>query len=314
MQNTLSTLTLAFAAATTTSLATAQQCQAKKSCETSLTAQASKDIVDVAASAGTFKTLIAAAKAAGLVDTLRSKGPLTVFAPTDDAFAKLPKGTIPKLLKDKKTLAKILSYHVVPGSVTAAKLGKQSWAQTVQGQSLRVDVSDAGVSVDGARVVKADVMASNGVIHVIDSVMLPRKDIVDTAVAAGSFKTLAKALQAAGLVDALKGDGPFTVFAPTDAAFAKLPEGTVAALLEDIPKLKAVLTYHVIEGRVLSSDIPSHKNGKSVSVRPKTLQGSKLTITRGKNGVTVDEAKVIKADIVAGNGIIHVIDTVVLPD
>lgn len=130
------------------------------------------------------------------------------------------------------------------------------------------------------------------------------KDIVDTAVAAGKFNTLATALQAAGLVDTLKGPGPFTVFAPTDEAFAKIPKADLDALLKDKAKLSAVLTYHVVSGKVMAKDV---KAGKV-----KTVQGSELMLgTTG--GVTVDAAKVVQADIVADNGVIHVIDSVVLP-
>jgi uncharacterized surface protein with fasciclin (FAS1) repeats len=130
------------------------------------------------------------------------------------------------------------------------------------------------------------------------------KDIVDTAVAAGNFKTLATALQAAGLIDTLKGKGPFTVFAPTDEAFAKVPKADLDALLKDKAKLTAVLTYHVVPGKVMAKDV---KAGKV-----KTVQGSELTIgTSG--GVTVDAAKVVATDIVADNGVIHVIDSVVMP-
>ncbi len=135
-----------------------------------------------------------------------------------------------------------------------------------------------------------------------------QKDIVDTAVDAGQFKTLVAAVQAAGLVDTLKGDGPYTVFAPTDEAFAKLPEGTVENLLkpENKDQLIAVLTYHVVPGKVMSSDIAGKK------IEAATVQGSELTIDAMK-GVRVDNAKVIAADIEASNGVIHVIDTVVLP-
>ena len=130
------------------------------------------------------------------------------------------------------------------------------------------------------------------------------KDIVDTAVAAGSFKTLAAALGAAGLVDTLKGKGPFTVFAPTDEAFAKIPKADLDALLKDKAKLTAVLTYHVVAGKVMAADV---KAGKV-----KTVQGSELTVTTA-GGVQVNGAKVLKTDIVADNGVIHVIDTVVIP-
>jgi len=129
-------------------------------------------------------------------------------------------------------------------------------------------------------------------------------DIVDTAVAAGDFKTLAAALDKAGLVQTLKGPGPFTVFAPTDAAFAKVPKAQLDALLADKDKLAAVLTYHVVAGKVMAKDVRAGK--------VKTVQGSELTLgTAG--GVTVDNAKVVKADITASNGVIHVIDAVVLP-
>ena len=130
------------------------------------------------------------------------------------------------------------------------------------------------------------------------------KDIVDTAVGAGNFKTLATALQAAGLIDTLKGKGPFTVFAPTDAAFAKIPKADLDALLADKAKLTAVLTYHVVAGKVMAKDV---KAGKV-----KTVQGSELTVATA-GGVMVDNAKVTSTDIVADNGVIHVIDTVVIP-
>ena len=130
------------------------------------------------------------------------------------------------------------------------------------------------------------------------------KDIVDTAVAAGSFKTLATALQAAGLIDTLKGKGPFTVFAPTDAAFAKIPKADLDALLKDKAKLTAVLTYHVVPGKVMAKDV---KAGKV-----KTVQGSELTIST-TGGVMVDQAKVTATDIAADNGVIHVIDSVIMP-
>jgi len=141
-------------------------------------AQQPKDIVDTAVAAGSFKTLAAALQAAGLVETLKGKGPFTVFAPTDAAFAKLPKGTVEDLLKpeNKAKLTAILTYHVVAGSVMAAQVvtmnGKE--AKTVNGQSVKISVNGSTVMVDGAKVVTTDIKASNGVIHVIDSVILPK--------------------------------------------------------------------------------------------------------------------------------------------
>ena len=133
-----------------------------------------------------------------------------------------------------------------------------------------------------------------------------KKDIVDTAVAAGSFRTLAAALKAGDLVGALKGDGPFTVFAPTDEAFAKLPQGTLDSLLQDKNKLRAILTYHVVPGKVMSTDLVGKKT------MAKTVEGTQVSID-ATDGVRVNNAKVVKADIDASNGVIHVIDTVIIP-
>ena len=135
-----------------------------------------KDIVDTAVAAGSFNTLATALKAAGLVDTLKGKGPFTVFAPTDAAFAKLPAGTVEDLLKpeNKAKLVSILTYHVVSGAVSSAQVAKMTSARTVEGQSVKISTKGGGVMIDNANVVKADVLASNGVIHVIDSVILPQ--------------------------------------------------------------------------------------------------------------------------------------------
>jgi uncharacterized surface protein with fasciclin (FAS1) repeats len=131
------------------------------------------DIVDTAVSAGSFNTLVTALKKAGLVETLKGKGPFTVFAPTDDAFAKIPSDQLNALLADKAALTKVLTYHVVPGKVMSGDVVKLASAQTVEGQSVRIDAS-SGVKVDNARVVQADIETSNGVIHAIDSVLMPR--------------------------------------------------------------------------------------------------------------------------------------------
>ena len=272
------------------------------------------DIVDTAVKAGSFKTLVAAVKAAGLVETLKGKGPFTVFAPTDEAFAKLPKGTVEELLKpeNKDKLVAVLTYHVVPGNVMAADVVKLKSAKTVQGQEVTIAVANGSVSVDNAKVVKTDIACSNGVIHVIDSVILPKAetkapDIVDTAVAAGSFKTLVAAVQAAGLVETLKGKGPFTVFAPTDEAFAKLPKGTVEDLLkpENKDKLVAILTYHVVPGALKAGDVVAAKELK-------TVNGKAASITT-EGGAKIAGAGIVKTDIETSNGIIHVIDSVILP-
>ncbi len=133
----------------------------------------SNDIVDTAVEAGSFTTLATALEAAGLIDTLKGEGPFTVFAPTDAAFAKIPADQLNALLQDKEALTKVLTYHVVAGKVTAAEVVKLDSAATVQGQQVTISVTDDGVKVDGANVVKTDIKTSNGVIHVIDTVLMP---------------------------------------------------------------------------------------------------------------------------------------------
>ncbi len=289
--------------------ADAQQCKKNQTAQIS-THAAADDIVDTAVATGQFKTLAAALKAGGLIETLKGKGPFTVFAPTDAAFAKLPKSAIAELLKpeNKGALVEILTYHVVPGQVKAADVVKLKKAGTAAGSNVKVSKSDKGVMINDARVIKTDIVCSNGVIHVIDAVLMPPKDIVDTAVGAGDFQTLVAAVKAAGLVDTLKGDGPFTVFAPNDAAFAKLPKAAIANLLkpENKDKLTAILTYHVVPGKVMAADVVGLDSAK-------TAQGSEVAIKTKDGTVMIDGAKVIATDIECGNGVIHVIDSVIMP-
>jgi len=265
---------------------------------------APKDIVDTAIGAGSFNTLVTAIKAAELADTLKSEGPFTVFAPTDAAFAKLPPGTLDKLLKDPAKLRQVLKYHVVSGRVMAADAAKLSSAKSLIGQPIAIDASK-GVRVENANVVTADIKCTNGVIHVIDAVMMPKADILDTAAAAGSFKTLLAAIHAADLADTLRGPGPFTVFAPTDAAFARISRSDLDALLRDKEKLTAVLLYHVVPGEVMAADVVKLSSAKTA--------GGKSVKIDASDGVRVNEAKVIKTDIQTANGVIHVIDAVLMP-
>lgn len=270
-------------------------------------------IVDVAGKAGSFSTLLAAAKAAGLVDTLKSSGPFTVFAPTDDAFSRIPEKALKDLLKpeNKKKLAAILTYHVIPQKVLAKNVVGLKSAKTANGQKVKIAVLKGRVFVDDAQVVKTDIPASNGVIHVIDRVIMPdfRPDIVDKAVSAGAFNTLVAAVKAAGLVETLKGDGPFTVFAPTDEAFAKLPKETLRDLLKPENKklLTSILTYHVVPG-----ELKAEKVIRSASA--KTVNGKSLGFGLRDKNVYVGHAKVVKADLEVKNGVIHVIDTVLIPE
>ncbi|CAE7578018.1 unnamed protein product [Symbiodinium necroappetens] len=269
-----------------------------------------KDIVDTAVAAGSFNTLAAALKAAGLVDALKGDGPFTVFAPTDDAFAKLPAGTVESLLKpeNKDQLVSILTYHVVPANVMAKDVVKLNTATTLNGQRADIEVRNGNVFVDNAQVIKTDIAASNGTIHVIDSVILPESsNVVETAQSAGTFNTLIAAAKAAGLADFLMNEGPITVFAPTDEAFAKLPTGTVESLLkpENKGKLADILKYHVVNGRVYADQ--AVKAGSAA-----TLLGKDVTIST-KGGAKVNNANLVATDIEASNGVIHVVDSVLLP-
>ena len=263
-----------------------------------------KDIVDTAVAAGKFGTLVTAVKAAEMVEALKGEGPFTVFAPTDEAFAKLPKGTLEALLKDPSKLRTILKYHVVSGKVASGEVVKLTSAKTLLGQTVKIDAAK-GVKVNDATVTDVDIACKNGLIHVIDAVLLPQDDIVDVATKAGSFKTLLKALEVAGLVDTLRGEGPFTVFAPSDEAFAKLPPGTLEGLLKDPAKLKSVLTYHVASGELTADKVTKLQEVKTVNGKPAKIDTSA--------GVKIDNAKVLKTDIKAANGVIHVIDAVILP-
>lgn len=221
------------------------------------------NIVQNASNASNVTTLVAAVKAAGLVDALSATGPFTVFGPTNDAFAKLPKGTLENLLKpeNKAQLVDILTYHVVSGKYTSADLKDGMVLTSLEGKTLTVKRDGAKVWINGSAIVEtADVISSNGVTHVIDSVLMPptgvmvggalmtpNLNIVQNALNANNVTTLVAAVKAAGLVETLSGKGPFTVFAPTNDAFAKLPAGTVENLVkpENKAMLTKILTYQI---------------------------------------------------------------------
>ncbi len=270
-----------------------------------------KTIPEVAVEAGSFGTLVAALQAADLVDALAGDGPFTVFAPTDDAFAKLPHGTVETLLKseNREKLTAILTYHVVPGRVSASQAARLTGAGTLNGQRLAIERDHGSLRIDEATVISADVGASNGVIHVIDSVLLPTEEsLIEVARNAGSFGTLLAAVDAAGLTHDLMGEGPFTVFAPTDDAFGALPDGTVASLLEpeNRDKLREILTYHVASGRLYGADL--FEDGEV-----RTLSGRTVNVRVANGSLRANDARVVAADIDAANGVVHVIDAVLIP-
>lgn len=272
-----------------------------------------KTIVETAIGASDLSTLVAAVKQGQLVETLSGKGPFTVFAPINSAFAKLPAETVAELLKDENRadLQAILTYHVVPGKVMAADVVKLKEAKTANGASVKIRVENGKVFVNDAQVIKTDISCSNGVVHLIDSVILPpakAPTIVEAAIGNEDFSTLVALVKHAGLVETLSGEGPFTVFAPNNAAFAKLPKETVEALMSDAGKeqLAAILKYHVVPGAVKAADVVKLKEAKTA-----LGQSAKIKVTDGK--VYVDGAQVIATDIECANGIIHVIDSVILP-
>ena len=290
-----------------------------------------KDIVDNAVNASNVTTLVAAVKVAGLVDTLKGPGPFTVFAPTNDAFNKLPAGTVDTLLKpeNKKMLSDILTYHVISGKYKASDLVDGMKLTTVMGQQLIVQRSGDRIQIMGgkstATIDTQDVISSNGVTHVVNTVLIPAdgvmvggalmtpdKDIVDNAVNASNVTTLVAAVKAAGLVDTLKGAGPFTVFAPVNDAFNKLPAGTVDTLLkpENKAKLASILTYHVISGKYKLVDL---KDGQVLT----TVNGGTLTVKRNASTLMLigknSQATILTQDVISTNGVTHVIDTVLLP-
>lgn len=285
-----------------------------------------QSIVDIAVGNPDFSTLVTALQAAGLVETLQGAGPFTVFAPTNAAFAKVDPATLAALLNDKAALTRVLTYHVVAGKVLAADVVKLTSAKTVEGSDVNIAVMGSMVMLNGSTTVTAtDIQASNGVIHVIDSVLLPPNltiaaaaapaapaasgNAVDAVLADPQFSTLAAALTAADLVETLKGAGPFTIFAPTNDAFAKLGEARIARLLANKEQLTKYLTYHVLSGKVLSSDIV----GQNIRTAP-TVAGGNVNI-RVSNGKVIinSRAEVTQADIQVSNGVIHVIDTVLIP-
>jgi transforming growth factor-beta-induced protein len=273
------------------------------------------DIVETAQSDSQFSILVSAVVKAGLVDALKADGPLTVFAPTNSAFEMLFNDLgingIDDLTADQ--LTPILLYHVVSGKVMAADVSTgyvPSLNTTAPGGNSVVIFTDAsnGVMLNGAsKVVSADVMASNGVIHVIDKVILP-PDVVDIAIQNSNFSTLVAAVSKAGLVEALQADGPFTVFAPTNAAFEALFANLGVNGIDDLTadQLTPILLYHVVSGNVRAADVTS---GTVPTLNP----DASIEITVDMGVMLNGTANVVATDVQGTNGVVHVIDEVILP-
>ena len=278
-----------------------------------------QSIVDVAVANGSFTTLVAALEATGLDETLANPdASFTVFAPTDEAFNALGSETINALLADTDTLSDILTYHVISGEVDAAAAisSAGTTVEMVNGDSVGLSLDGGNLLVNTSTVVMTDVMADNGIIHVIDSVLLPpvgmgepAGDIVDTAVNAGNFSTLVTALQATGLDETLADPtANFTVFAPNDEAFAKLGGETIQALLADTEALSAILLQHVVSGKVDGVTAYTLNGQSATTVGGKTIP---VMIDSASDSLKVGGATVVVKDIYTTNGIIHIIDTVI---
>ncbi|QYY33889.1 fasciclin domain-containing protein (plasmid) [Cupriavidus pinatubonensis] len=278
------------------------------------------NVIQVAQSDSRFSILAEAIQTAGLTDTLAAPGPYTVFAPTNTAFSALL-GELgvskDQLFSNKALLTAVLKYHVVAGQVNSSSVPLGKAINPVGGGYFKIDKTGSDLIItDGrnrkSKIVQADIAASNGVIHAIDEVLLPAdKTVVQTAIANPDFSILVEAVTAAGLADTLSAPGPFTVFAPTNAAFASLLTElglTKAQLLANTALLTKVLTYHVVPGLVLKADVP-------VNTPIKTVEGETFTVSpalaitdqRGR------QANIVATDMLASNGVIHVLDKVILP-
>lgn len=273
----------------------------------------SSNIVDMVLNDDRFNTLKTALSKADLASVLQGEGPFTVFAPTDKAFAKLPEGTVETLIKpeNKQKLIAILKYHVISGRIELAQALETGNAKTLQGANVSIGFEEGRVLVNNAAIQNANVQTSNGIIHVIDSVLLPpqpKNDIPAVAERAGMFNTLLAAVSEAGLEEAISAEGPFTILAPTDEAFKALPENTLNNLLkkENRDQLKAILTYHVISGKITAGDALNAQNAK-------TLNGNSVQFKLENGTFKVNNATIRKININADNGIIHVIDKVLIP-
>lgn len=278
------------------------------------------NVVKVAQGDSRFSILVEAVQAAGLVDTLSGSSPVTVFAPTNDAFsALLAELGVSKdqLISNKPLLTAVLKYHVLSGRTPSSEVPLGKAIKPVGDGFFKIDKLGGNLVItDGrnrtSKITQLDIGASNGVIHVVDRVLLPAdKNVVQTAIANPDFSILVEAVTSAGLVDTLSAPGPFTVFAPTNAAFAALLTElgvTKSELLDNKALLTKVLTYHVVSGIALKAEVPINTPIKTVEGEAFTV-GSDLAITdqRGRR------ANIVATDVLASNGVIHVLDKVILP-
>lgn len=276
---------------------------------TAVAATPDQNIVQIASGNPNFTTLVSLVQSAGLGEALSTSSPLTVFAPTNASFDALPRATVARITANPDVLKSVLTYHVAPRRLTADDVVSRRYIRTLQGSTIRVRTNPNGVFLNGAaKVTATDVMATNSVIHVIDHVLIPRRhrDVVGVLSADPHYSTLVALVQKAGLTEALA-SGNLTIFAPTNAAFAKLPPATLAAVGNDPALLKRVLLYHVIDGSVSARRAVAAK-------RAVALNGVELMFSRRHHGkVKVNGVNVIQPNIKAVNGVIHTINRVLIP-
>ena len=266
-------------------------------------------VYDIVSNSADHTTLKTAIDACSLDGVLAGPGPFTLFAPTDSAFSNLPAGTVTALLSNIPALTQILEHHVVADSVMSTMLTNNQIVNTLLGTDVTVTINANGVYIDNAMVTFADIVADNGVVHIIDAVLMPStstNSIYEIVSNSNSHTTLKTAIDACSLYGTLSGPGPFTLFAPTDSAFNLLPSGTLTALLNDIPQLTSILLHHAVNDSVMSTMLT---NNQIVT----TINGTDITVTINSGGVYIDNAKVTFADIIADNGVVHIIDLVLLP-
>jgi uncharacterized surface protein with fasciclin (FAS1) repeats len=275
--------------------------------------KAPNSVANLLSEQSNLSTLAQAVQTSDLLNTLDEEGPYTVFAPSDEVFANYTGYTVDQLLleENREILNKILKYHTITGRIMSSDLKDGQATATVQGEKVIIQTED-GIKVNDAHITTADLEADNGVIHIIDKVLLPlsmqEKTIAQLAIADDRLSTLVEALKADNLVKTLQSKGPFTVFAPTNEAFAALPEGTVESLLEPENKeiLASLLSYHVVTNSLMAEDLTTGTNLISV-------QGEPLKIAITEQNTAVAGATVISPNIKASNGVVHVVNTVMIP-
>ncbi|MBK7428057.1 MAG: fasciclin domain-containing protein [Saprospiraceae bacterium] len=268
------------------------------------------NIFDIISNTQTLSILEQAIISAGLVPVFEGAGPLTVFAPTNNAFNALPPGVLADLIADPTgALAQLLLYHASEGETLTSEMASGLNLLTLQGQTVTVTVNGQSIFINNARITVADIIADNGVVHIINAVLIPpppSNKIFDIIKNSPQHSILEFIITAAGYADELSGNAPFTVFAPTDAAFDALPAGFITELLDDpTGELLQILLYHTLNGSRLTSNM---SNGQNIV----TLNGASVTITINDLGVFVNDAMITVANIIADNGMVHVIDAVLM--